>query len=429
MSAEAEARADWLRRAVSGPFVGDLPRRLGVAVSGGGDSMALLDLMVAVGRQKGFEVRAATVDHSLRPEARDELGMVAAHCAARGIGHEVLAWTGWDGRGNLQAKARKARYALIAEWAERQGVDQVALGHTRGDQAETVVMRLARASGVDGLAGMPERFERDGVRFVRPLLRLTRQDLRAYLTDRGISWCEDPSNEDDSYERVRARKAMSVLADLGVDVDTLATVADNARAAKWALDHYAWVEVAENGLAEVVGGDVILPASASADHVVPGEILRRLNNAAIMWITGADYPPRRESMNNLSPILQEAKRHTVAGCLVSLVGGDPQHDGMLRFSREFNAVKDLKGPTDQPWDGRWILDGPHARDLEVRALGEAVRGCPDWRDSEVPRTSLMASPAIWRGETLVAAPLAQFHNGWTAEATGRGKFAKFLLSR
>lgn len=426
---EAEARADRLRHVSGSSFVTVRPKRLGVAVSGGSDSMALLDLMAWHGRQHGFEVRAVTVDHGLRPEAAVEAAEVAAFCAGRGIPHDVLRWEGWDGTGNLQARARRARYALIVDWAKRAGADWVALGHTEDDQAETVVMRLARASGVDGLAGMPDRFERDGLVMVRPLLRLEREDLRDYLRDRGIGWCEDPSNEDDSFERVRARRAMGVLEGLGIDSGALARVAENARAAKTALDHYAWQEVAENGLAEEDRGDLILPERGTEGNPVPPEVLRRVWNGAILWIGGADYPPRAAAMTGMVAALGATGRYTLGGCVVSRSGTEGDFGPRLRFTREYNAVSILRCATDHLWDGRWRLEGPHAPDLEIRALGEAVADCKGWREAGMPRVSLLASPAVWRGGDLVAAPVAGLSNGWTAEATGRGKFAKFLLSR
>lgn len=426
---EGDARTNRLRHASGWSFVNGRPERLGVAVSGGSDSMALLDLMQWHGSVAGFDVRAVTVNHGLRPEAADEAAMVAAFCKKRGIPHDTLLWRGWDGSGNLQAKARKARYGLIADWARTSDVDWIALGHTEDDQAETVLMRLARRSGVDGLAGMPDRFKRCGLTFVRPLLMLDRNALQDYLRDQGIIWRDDPSNEDDSFERVRARKAMETLAELGIDADTLAAVAHNARLAKWALDHYAWLEVAENGIADVDRGDVILPMSPTPEHMTTSEILRRLKNAAIMWISGAEYPPRAAALVNMEAAFFGADRHTLSGCLVTLVRGKESYEGNLRFTREYNAVKDAATPTDMLWDGRWKLDGPHAPDLRVRALGEAVKDCPDRRETGLPRSSLMSSPAIWRGDHLIAAPLAGLSNGWTAEATGRGKFAKFLLSR
>ncbi len=127
---------------------------LGIAVSGGSDSLALLHLMVEWGRAP---LRCVTVDHRLRDASAEEAAQVAEICAALGIAHDTLTWDGWDGQGNLAAEARRARYALLADWAVTHGLTGIALGHTQDDIAETLLMRLARRAGVDGLAAMPQR--------------------------------------------------------------------------------------------------------------------------------------------------------------------------------------------------------------------------------------------------------------------------------
>lgn len=425
---EAAARANWLRHHAAWPFVNDRPKRLGVAVSGGSDSMALLHLMAEIGRDRGFEVAAVTVDHGLRPEAKDEARSVGHVCEKLGIRHRILQWEGWDGTGNLQARARRARYALITDWARRTGTDWVALGHTIDDQAETVLMRLARRAGVDGLSAMSDRVERDGLTLIRPLLRLDRETLRAYLRDRGADWCEDPSNHDDSFERVRARRAMTTLSDLGIDADVLSDVATNARQSKWALDHYAYLAADDGNAVEVAQGDVILPEGMTPEHMIPHEVLRRLTNAAILWIGGGDYTPRAESLTTMVAEMSRTDRHTLGGCLVTRIMGAKSYDASLRITREYNAVRDTRAPTDALWDGRWHLDGPHAPQLETRALGDHITETP-WRDTGLPRDSLRASPAVFDCDTLVAAPVAGLPNGWQAKATGRGTFARFLISR
>ena len=392
--------------------------------------MALLDLMAWHCAEKDIEIFAVTVDHGLRAEAKDEVQHVASFCASRGIPHSVVSWS-WDGAGNLQGKARKARYALISAWAERKGVDVVALGHTQDDQAETVLMRMARRSGVDGLSGMPRRFERHGVTWIRPFLfGLGRSELRDYLKSHDIGWCDDPSNEDDTYERVRARRAAACLAEIGIDNDALWTVASNAQSARSALDHYAWREVEENEIVTMDRGDLVLPEQFLTPRLsVPTEVGRRILIGALRWVSGAIYPPRNSALIGIDVGLIDADRHTVGGCLISRIKAKRRLDQKLRITREYNAVKDTASSTDELWDGRWALEGPHDAELQVRALGEAVKDCPDWRETGLPRQSLLASPAVWRGDALIAAPLAGLENGWTASATGRGSFAQFLLSR
>jgi len=388
----------------------------GIAVSGGSDSMAMLHLLAATGR--GFE--AVTVDHGLRPEAADEVRFVAGVCAELKISHTVLTWDHGEITGNLQDRARRARYGLMQAWALARGLRFVSLAHTLDDQAETFLMRVGRGAGIDGLLSMEGLREDRGVTWVRPFLTARRRALREYLNARRLAWIDDPSNEDERFERVRIRKAMVGLEAAGVSPESIWEVINNLFG--------VWTDLQLRGkqLFEEVGaedrGQLVFQRSGLRSVHAP-EVCRRTFIKALMWVSGAEYPPRAEAVLKLSLAIRNGDSHTVAGCLVS-VGSDE-----IRFCREFNAVKDLVSATDALWDGRWKLDGPHAPDLEVRALGEAVKDCPDWRQTSMPRASLLASPAVWNGSELVAAPLAGLSNGWTAGATGRGKFADFLLNR
>ncbi|MBI1416066.1 MAG: tRNA lysidine(34) synthetase TilS [Limimaricola sp.] len=372
---------------------------LGVAISGGGDSTALLHLL-----QETFpaaDMRAVTVDHGLRAESAAEAVQVAAHCARLGVAHETLHWTGWDGRGNVAAAAREARYGLIAGWARANQVAAVLLAHTADDVAETFLMRLGRSAGVDGLAAMAARFRRGGVCFARPLLEVGRADLRAYLSRHHIDWTDDPSNDDMTRERPRIRAALEVLAGLGIPPGTIAHSARALESARAALEHYAEAEVARRVTED--RGDLLLDGAG-----LPAEMVRRLRLAGLAWIGGEGYPPRQSALDAMDEGLAVAGRHTLSGCVVM------QQTGHLRITREANAVRNLATTTTAIWDRRWQLEGPHAPGLEVRALGEGLRDCPDWRQTGLPRASLAAGPAVWRGQALIAAPLAGFGTGWSA---------------
>lgn len=211
--------------ALNGLLGAAVPVRLGVAVSGGGDSLALLHLMHDWARANGSDLRAVTVDHGLRAAAPGEAAQVARLCADLGLPHDTLHWTGWDQSGNLQAEARRARYRLMAGWARGHDLQAVALGHTLDDQAETVLMRLARGSGVDGLSAMAGRRDDLGMRWLRPLLAIRRDDLRAFLSGLGVDWVDDPSNADTRFDRIKTRQALAQLAGLGIDAEGLADTA------------------------------------------------------------------------------------------------------------------------------------------------------------------------------------------------------------
>ena len=363
--------------------------------------MAMLWLIAPWARSEGVTLSVATVDHGLRPEAPAEAAFVAGVCAGLEVPHRVLPWRGWDGQGNLQARARDARMALLAGWAREVGADAVALGHTLDDQAETVLLRLARGSGVDGLSGMAEEREQGGIRWVRPLLGLRREELRDFLRAEGRVWVDDPSNDDLRYDRVKARRALEVLAPLGVEAEGLVETARRMARARAALEDYA--DRAAREVSRVEGGDIVF--ARPGFDVLPEETRLRLWSDAIRRVGGGAYRPRMDALLGVLDDMAAARRRTLQGTI--LTRGKTE----WRVTREWAAVRDLRAPVGEIWDGRWLVEGPGG---EVRALGAAVDAVTGWRAAGLPRQTLMASPAVWRDGVLVAAPVAGFGQGWTA---------------
>ncbi len=376
----------------------------GLAVSGGGDSMAMLHLAVEL----GWALRVVTVDHGLRPEAAAEAAAVGRVCAGLGLPHVVLPWR-WDGRGNLQDAARRGRRAVIAGWAVEAGVDAVALGHTRDDVAETFLMRLARGAGVDGLAAMSGDWVEDGVRWVRPMLAVSRAELRAYLVGEGVGWFEDPSNDNDRFERVRVRKAMAGLLDLGLGAARLAEVAGHLGAAREALERAALS--AFERVVQVVGPATRLNVGALAGEAA--EVQRRVMGLVFARIAGAGYAPRGAAVQGFLGRVLDGRAATLAGVRFQVT-----RTGAWVF-REAQAAA---VPAGQVWDGHWRILGDRLEGAEVRALGAGIALCPGWRETGLPRAALLASPALWAGERLLAAPHAGFGPGYSVislfDATG-----------
>lgn len=383
-----------------------LPRRIGVAVSGGGDSVALMHLLHGIAQAEGVTVLAATVNHGLRPEAAAEAETVAAQAGSLGLSHDTLLWQGWDGSGNLQDQARQARYALLTEWAGRNGVEAIALGHTADDQAETVLMRLARAAGVTGLSSMPSVRARDGVLLLRPMLDISRQELRTYLREIGADWIEDPSNHDTRFDRIKVRQALASLEPIGITAQSLARVAENLAQARDALARYT--QESARKITEVKDGAVCIdPAGFAA---LPREIQRRLLVATINWIAGEGYPPRQSNVDQALEALLNRRTSTIGGCLVFT-----ERDNAW-ICRELKALQGVTAACNQPWDRRWVVSGPTIPDAEIRALGEdGLKQLLDWREARLPRRALMSTPAVWTGDTVVSAPLSGSANGWHAE--------------
>ncbi|GAA6199992.1 tRNA lysidine(34) synthetase TilS [Aquicoccus sp. SU-CL01552] len=396
------------------------PARLAIALSGGGDSVALLHILTRCFDPGQVQLFAATVDHGLRDGSTREAEEAGRQAEALGVPHTILRWTGWDRSGNLQDAARAARYDLLCDWALGHGAGALAVAHTADDQAETVLMRLAREAGVAGLAGIPPRRQRGGVAILRPLLEVTRADLRAYLRRNGLSWAEDPSNMDQRFARVRARAAMADLAPLGVTPATLAGVARNMAGVEQALG-WAAFEAARTG-ARVVAGCVVLDAHAL--WLMPGEIARRLLTGAVSWVGQSDYPPRRSPVAALLEALHRGQGGTLGGCRILPVRGE------IWICREVNALRDTRAAPGAVWDGRWRLTGPARAGDEVRVLGATgLSLCPDWSETGLPRAALEPAPAVWNGDELRAAPLAGLGAGWRAEPSMDGPaFAATLLS-
>lgn len=396
------------------------PNRIGIAISGGGDSIALMHILSECFETGSVSLFAATVDHGLRPGSADEAARAAGQASELGIPHQVLNWEGWDGSGNLQDAARRARYRLLADWARELAIPVVAVGHTADDQAETVLMRMARAAGVDGLAAMAPRRAVNGITVMRPMLGLTRQRLREYLVQKGIDWVDDPSNSDTRFSRIRARQSMAHLEQLGLGAETLSEVAGNLSMAREALDWYAFLSARD--IARVDAGDVVI--CLRRFRTLPEEIARRILVRALTWINGAEYPPRRAAIRDLLASVKARRASTLGGCQITRQGGD------FRISREFQAVRRKTAQPDQLWDGRWRVHGGDPRGVEIRALGKrGLNQCENWRQTERPHSALMATPAVWKGSELVAAPLAGRPEGWQAELVGGGEeFFASLLS-
>jgi tRNA(Ile)-lysidine synthase len=279
--------------------------RIGIAVSGGPDSLALLLLAAAA---RPGQVEAATVDHALRPEAAAEAAMVADLCQSLGVPHSVL-MVRWSDvpESAIQERARRERYRLLGYWAEEQGLDALATAHHSGDQAETVLMRLARGSGVKGLAAIRPRSFAPGsrVRLVRPLLQWRRAELVQICADAGLAPAADPSNRDERFERVRVRGALAGLdwLDPTAVARSAAHLADADEALDWAAAKEWKHHVHERG------GTI-----AYRPHDAPAEIVRRIVARAIRKLaTEGDPELRGSELDRLNAELAHGGEATLRG--------------------------------------------------------------------------------------------------------------------
>jgi tRNA(Ile)-lysidine synthase len=296
-----------------------------LAISGGPDSTALL--MLAAQWIKGLKSKpkliAATVDHGLRKESRREATAVAKLAKKLGVPHRILPWTGKKPSTGIQQTARQARYRLLVEAARKAKASHVLTAHTLDDQAETVVIRMARGSGITGLGAMARRSRLDGLILLRPFLDVPKARLVATLRAAKIRFADDPSNSDPKFTRARLRRLMPELAREGLDARRLSILARRLRRADAAIEAET-----DRAMAEFAGeaaGQSSIVFDADKFSRLPGEIALRLLGRVIGRL-GDEGPVELGKLEALfaaaTPAVQKAGkapfRRSLAGALITI---------------------------------------------------------------------------------------------------------------
>lgn len=380
---------------------------IALAVSGGTDSLALAILAhrwQSLGPRRP-PLHILTVDHGLRPESASEAALVADVALQLGLPFRLLHWQGPHPTADVEAAARAARYALLVEAAHVVEADYLATAHHRDDQAETFLMRLARGSGVYGLAGMAPLVERSGMHLFRPLLGVARSELAQIVRVAGLRGVQDPHNVDARFARARMRALMPQLANEGLDAATLAATADRLGRAAAAIDHYVGRLLAGSAIVDGTGAVRLAEVGWRSE---PDEVRLRALARIVRAVGGAAYVPRLERLGSLAAAMiaddEPGLKRTLAGVVVQ------RRKGEFRFQRE--AGRDGLPQVTVPqafngiWDGRFSIElavadgGP----VTIGALGaqgrRALAAClPDG----LPQ-AIEAVPAFRRQDEILAVP-------------------------
>lgn len=397
----------------------EMPGRLAVAVSGGPDSMALALLAAEWARSTGREVLALTVDHGLREESAQEAMQVAKWMDAREIPCRILRWEHNDAKpvANVQAAARDARYHLLGQACAEEGIHHLLLGHHADDQAETVLLRLLRGSGVDGLSAMSAVSQRGALTLLRPLLNVPKSHLLAMLEAQGQAWITDPSNASDRYLRNQVRQWLDAM---GIPPQRLLHTAARMQRVRDALEHETQA-LLQDAVQVYPEGYAIMHMAAIAD--VPEEIGLRALSAVVQSVAGDVYRPRMEKLERLYRNVCHALpkgAETLLGCIIMPLR--KKHDaGHCLILREPSAVEPAQPLSDgMMWDRRYRVQALQKVDsVEMGALGEAgwqqIRETVNLpiRLSTLPRVVLYSLPALWSNANhSLAEPLAVPHIGY-----------------
>jgi tRNA(Ile)-lysidine synthase len=392
-----------------GPF--EPAPRVAVGVSGGADSLALCLLLDGWARACGGDVLALTVDHGLRPEAAAEAAAVGALCAARGIAHAILRVDAPPSAAGLQAWARRHRHGLLEAACAARGILHLALAHHGDDQAETLLLRLSRGSGPDGLAGMAALRETGAVRILRPLLAVSRDRLEATCRDAGVGWASDPSNVDPRFARARLRAVTTHLAGEGMTAASLGAVAVRAGRVRALVEDMVTATLARAARLHEAGFVILDPAALAG---VDREIAVRVLRAALATAGSADRPAREEAVARLldGVLAGEAGPGTLAGARIF------RWRGRIVVCREPAAVgppislpvaPGVSGTTH--WDYRFQIRGAAAHaGLTIGALGPGGPAKDRAEARALPGPVRAALPAFRQGGEVIAIP----HLRWWA---------------
>jgi tRNA(Ile)-lysidine synthase len=406
------------QRCLSPLLADDRPQAVAVAVSGGADSMALALLGMDWARKHRIALHPLIVDHRLRPESTREARHVAGLLRAAGLTPKILTWTAKAKPvANRQARAREARYALLAEACAKAGIRHLLLAHHRDDQAETLLLRCLRGSGVDGLAAMQPRTTREDLVLLRPLLDIPKARLVATLRKRRQAWVEDPSNASMSFQRVRVRAALDLLS--GNDdasraelVQHLAQTARNFARTRALLDAAAYdllhacVQLNAAGAAWLDAA----PLLAAEDELSLRALVKLLGA-----IGGIPVPPRLDGLQRLLAALRSDARAlplTLHRCLIARVTGS---DARLFVCREARFLPAAQPLAPMLWDGRFrvaLARPAAARGIGIAPLGRARPPAAELgaAAAALPKIAWPALPALrGRDGGLLAVPAL----GWS----------------
>ena len=383
---------------------------LAVAYSGGSDSTALLFLADRWARQRRAKVVALTVDHGLRPESKQEVCIAQKRCQKLGIESHLLRWLAPKINSGIQNAARNARYSLLSDWCKKRNILHLLVAHNLEDQAETILHRLGRRTGLDGLAGMPAVREMKNIRLVRPCINVSRQRLRATLNENNIKWLEDPSNNNLSYARVRLRRLLPTLTKEQISPTMLSGTARRLSSVRRSLERNVSKVLAENAMMFPEGYSRIARKAFSNSET---EIARRVLEILLCSIGGSLYPPNGRKVDRLLQTLKNEiifKPRTLGGCKIAL-----KDHYVLIFREAKRCQNTIIRPGETIfWDGRFfvrigIKNNLTMKDYFLGSLGG--RSCPKIRNiitkmekNSAPKDVLMALPVIRDLDGIIGLP-------------------------
>lgn len=383
---------------------------IALAVSGGADSLALLDCADRWRRDRAaIQLVVLTLDHRLRPESADEAAMVAGLAEARGLSSRILVWDGELPEVAIEAAARAARYRLLLNATRDAGASHLVLAHHRDDVAEGLLMRLARGSGVFGLAAMRPVIATPGVVIFRPFLTVAKSRLAATASAAGLVPVDDPMNHDLRFARARVRALLPALGEHGLAAGNLASAAHRLADAAEAID------AAATGLidrAVIVDELAIVRLDHAVFAAAPKAVRYRVVGRVLMAVGGEPHEPRFDRLERLCGAISAGPakwKRCLGGAVIERRAAD------VVLYREMTRAglpeMPLAEASEREWDRRFrvAVTGPVPDNATLGPLGEAGRREISARGAAA--AALAVLPAVWSGGSVRSVPSLGFTRG------------------
>ncbi len=384
------------------------PDRFALGVSGGPDSMALALCAKDWAAKTGRHLIALIVDHALRPESGQEAETTQQSLLRLAVPAEILRWEHPPVVSRLHITARKARYHLLTEACRHHGITRLLLAHHREDQAETILMRLAKGSGIDGLVGIPERSIVNGIEILRPFLTIEKERLIATCISNQVPFIIDSSNSSPKFARGRLRRVMPLLTNEGLTIERLIDLGERAAIVKDALEHYTHAFLTQATQRDASGA---LHIDLNKLRAEPRAVGERALTACLQHLHPQDYAPEHVSLASLyKALLPDAvmPSRTLHGCII---GTKNKKCTVMREVDSIDIMPIHRGETVL-WDRRWRVTLPDNADEPsclIKPLGfpqhEILDRLAPGLLRQFPVAQTRASlPGLWVGNTLSCIP-------------------------
>ncbi len=368
--------------------------------------MALFHMLTDWESRDKPEIIVASIDHGLRSESKAEVEFVKKICEMKGVKHFSLKPTMniSEAQGNLQDNARSARYQLLRNWAILNDLQCILIGHTLDDQEENLLIRFLRGSGVDGLASMENVVVRNGILWIRPLLKYRKEELRNYLRNNNYSWIDDPSNHDDKYQRVKIRKLLKQLKSNGLIAPNFVKTADHMlRASKLSK------EIAKHNSKTLLSfndvGQIFFEVEKFSQLF--GDTQFRILSGIISWFSGKFYKPRFSQLEYMHNKILNGKLTgaTLGGTVFK------KENGTITVTRELASIEENYLVKDEKfiWDNRWLITLKQKIQGKLYVKPYGLLYLDDHRfsiTSEFDKSALATIPAITTNKGVKFVPLS-----------------------